>query len=89
MVANKIFEEYYKENVILIPLPSGATINIHIEKVWENEFEETFIECFYHEEERPKYIPHFIVYFFTIKKLRHQVKLFSMDENVHLNLTKV
>lgn len=89
MVENKIFEKYYKEKSIKVSLLSESIINVHIDRVWDNEFQDTFIECFYNEKERPKFISHDIVWYFTDKEIRHYSKIFLMNENIQVNLTKV
>lgn len=89
MVGSKVFEKYYNGRPLIVKLKISNPINVYINKVIENEYGDVVIDCFYNEKDRPKFITHGIISFFTKKQIIEQSKIFSMDGYITVNLNKL
>ena len=86
MVESKVFEKYYRDKPIEVPLLIKDKINVYITKVDEDENGDLSIDCFYYEEDRNPSISHGMILFYTFKQIVEQVKIFSIDGFVMVNL---
>ena len=86
MVESKVFEKYYRDKPIEVPLLIKDKINVYITKVDEDENGDLSIDCFYYEEDRNPVITHGMILFYTFKQIVEQVKIFSIDGFVMVNL---
>lgn len=87
MVESKVFEKYYRDKPIEVPLLIKDKINIYITKVDEDVNGDLSIDCFYYEEDRNSFVTHGMILFYTFKQIVEQVKIFSIDGFVMVNLT--
>lgn len=87
MVESKVFEKYYRDKPIEVPLLIKDKINIYITKVDEDVNGDLSIDCFYYEEDRNPFVTHGMILFYTFKQIVEQVKIFSIDGFVMVNLT--
>lgn len=88
MVGSKFFEKYYKERPLKVKLLINGVIDVYVNNVTENEFGDVVVNCFYYDKDKPKFITHGIVSFFTKKSIIEQSKIFDMNEYVTVNLDK-
>lgn len=86
MVESKVFEKYYRDKPIEVSLLIKDSINIYITKVDEDENGDLSIDCFYYEKDRKPFITHGMILFYTYKQIAEQIKIFSIDGFVMVNL---
>lgn len=89
MVESKVFEKYYSDKPIVVPLLIKYKINIYITKVDEDNNGDLSIDCFYYEKDKKIFITHGIILFYTFQQIVEQLKIFSIDGFVMINLTEV
>lgn len=87
MIESKIFEKYYSDKPIEVSLLIKDKINIYITKVDEDVNGDLSIECFYYETDKKPFITHGMILFYTFKQIVEQIKIFSIDGFVMVNLT--
>lgn len=87
MVESRVFEKYYRDKPIEVPLLITDNINVYITKVDEDENGDLSIDCFYFEEDRKPFITHGMILFYTYKQIVDQIKIFSIDGFVMVNLS--